>query len=365
MIKVLVVITTRFVPFGGLTSVMMNYYRAMNKENLQIDFASTNTPPEILKKELQEAGSHYFNLGKRKLIPQYIYRLFRLIKKNHYDIVHVNGNSASMVLDLLPARWLKTPLRIAHTHSVNTTHSFLHHALRPLIKHISNYYLAASENAGQWLFDDGYVVLKNAIDVQKYKYTTGKREKIRSEWGIKDHFVIGTVGKLIAEKNQVFLIRVFAQIINKRENAILIIAGGGPLENELKQECERLHITESVLFLGMITDVEKVLQGFDIFVFPSIFEGFGMVVLEALASGLRCFVSDSVPKASNVTGTVQYLKLSDSEEKWAGQILNIPDYDRKSESENAINAITSHGYNIHCEADTLRNIYISVKRITK
>jgi len=363
MKKILIVINTRFVPFGGLTSVMMNYFRAMNKEDLQIDFASTNNPPDELLKELQEAGSRYYNLGRRKNIPQYILHLFRLIRKNQYDVIHINGNSASMVLDLLPASWLRTPFRIAHTHSMNTMHSFLHQMFRPLIKKVSNCYLAASDDAGRWLFDDGYVVLKNAIDVQKYQYSQSNRKKVRLEWGIKDQFVVGTVGKLNSEKNQMFLIRVFAQIVKKREDAILIIAGGGPLENELKLECKRLGITKSVLFLGMITNVETVLQGFDVFVFPSIFEGFGMVVLEALASGLKCYVSDSIPKASNVTGTVRYLKLSESVEIWAEQILNTVDYDRENESENAMNAITSHGYNIFHEAGTLRNIYMSTKQI--
>lgn len=361
MRKVLIVITTAFVPYGGLTTVVMNYYRAMGLNGLLIDFASINVCPDILRSELQANGSRYYCLGNRKNIVSYFLNLRRIIQINKYDVVHINGNSSTMLLDLLPAVILGVPIKIAHVHSMRTKHPVLNAMANPFFKRSYNIALSVSKDAGEWLYGNNYFVLNNAINIDKYSFSNEKRKKIRAKYGFDKDTVIGTVGKLNAQKNHFFLLNVFDKLKKIHPKCKLMIVGGGELELNLKEYAKRLNIDKDVIFTGMVDDASKLIQAFDFFVFPSIFEGLGLALIEAQASGLRCLASDVIPKESCVTDSVKYMSLDDNYSEWAQYISTNLVYDRSVNSANAKVSITKHGYNINVEAGKLRTLYLRGK----
>lgn len=359
MRKILIIITTKFVEYGGLTTVMLNYYRAMNKDGLQIDFASTNDDVDSkLLKELRQSGSRYYCLGDRKKnIFRYVSRLSNLIKQERYDVVHVNGNSATMVVELSVAKKRNVKIRIAHGHSIKSNYAIMHNILKKYFRKTYNIAIATSTDAGRWLYGDNYVVLNNAIDTSHYRYNSKIREETRKELEIDDYYVIGNVGKLNASKNHFFLLDIFKQIVEFNDNVRLLLVGGGELEHELKTRVEELEISDSVIFLGMQNDTAKYLQAMDVFVFPSKFEGLGMAVIEAQAAGLVCFASDVLPYETNVSKNIFYLSLNDDASIWAKSIVQRRSYNRKQLSECAIKSIKENGYDVYSEAKKLEKIY--------
>lgn len=230
MKKLLVVINTAFVSTGGLASVMLNYYREIDKEGIRIDFASTNEIADALLLELTRNGSKYYCLGARNNVLAYFINLFRTCKG--YDIVHVNGNSATATIELLASKIAGVPVRIAHNHNTKTSHPIIHHLLLPIFRSLYTMGLACSEEAGNWLFGKGkFTVLRNAIDVDKYRFSENSRTIVRKELGIPENaFVIGHVGKYNTQKNHFKLLEVFCEYQKRHENVYLLLLAMGRLE---------------------------------------------------------------------------------------------------------------------------------------
>ena len=360
MKKVLVVITTAFVPTGGLATVMMNYYCQMDKANLQIDFASTNEAPDVLVNELAQNGSRYFCLGIRKHILQYFIRLYLCCKG--YDVIHVNGNSATATIELLAARLAGVKMRIAHNHTTKTEHPILHRVLLPIFRRSYTIGLACSEDAGNWLFGEGkFHVLKNAIDVEKYRYVSASRVRLRDEFQIPQNaFVIGHVGKYNTPKNHFKLLEVFAEYYKHHEGAFLLCVGYGPLKEQIEKRIVELGIKKNVILTGERTDIPELLSIMDIFVFTSKWEGLGLAVIEAQASGLPCLLSDRVPKDVYLSDRVKSLPLEVSSIKWAEKIDEMIIKDRERQCEQNSKSITKGGYNIKVEVEELLRIYIDL-----
>ena len=358
MKKILIVITTSFVPFGGLTTVVMNYYRALDKKGLKIDFASTNEAPTSLKKELEENGSKYYCLGRRRNIFSYINRLDKLLV--NYDVIHVHGNSATMYLELFPAKKRHVQMRIAHVHTTQTQHPLINKIIYPIFRKSYNKAIAVSVDSGEWLFKKNYTILNNAIDVRRYSFSEERRTITRNNLGISlDCFVVGNVGKINAPKNQKYLLGVLKQLKKRINNCKLLIVGGGELEYELRKMSTTYGIEKDVIFTGMVDDASNYLQAFDFFAFPSIFEGLGLALIEAQASGLKCIISDKVPNEAIVSDLVKVAQIDNNFNEWSNYIANNQHYDRKSNSLRAIESIKEHGYYIKNEANKLKEIYMA------
>ena len=362
MKKILIIITTDYVPYGGLTTVMMNYYRAMNKSDLQIDFASTNEAPRELIDELHADGSKYYCLGNRKKnYLNYQHNLKKLLNANKYDVIHVNGNSATMLIELFTAKKTGVPVRIAHGHTTQTTYPLINKMLRRAFEKSYTCSMAVSRLAGDWLYrGKQFIVLNNAIDLNKYKFEEKTRNRVRAELKVEEKFVVGDVGKLNKGKNQRFLLEIFAEFKKRKKNVCLLLVGGGELKVFLEEECRRLNIKDDVIFTGMVSNTARYLQAMDVFVFPSLYEGLGMAVIEAQASGLPCIASDKVPIDTKVSDNIEYLNLEQSPEQWADHILQYAACcdNRSNMSELASESIRTCGYDIEQEADKLRKIYM-------
>lgn len=358
--KILIVIITAFVPYGGLTTVMMNYYRAMDKTGLKIDFASTNDPPDVLLDELKANGSQYFNLGSRKKqLLKYLKNLKAVLKNGQYDVIHVNGNSATMVFELMTAKKCRVPVRIAHGHTTQTDHAILNKLLKSAFKRSYTHAVAVSSKAGNWLYDgEKYEILKNAINVEKYQFKETIRKKIRYDLGIEDKCVIGHLGKIYEPKNHDFLIDIFYEIKKINKYACLLLVGDGELKDKIKSKCERLNL-EDVIFTGMVNNVYDYLQAMDVFVFPSLWEGSPLALIEAQASGLPCIVSSNVTKDAKCTANTVYMDLTEGAEAWAKKAVEVSKH--LPSRTDVLDEIRLSGYDIQMEAKKLRKIYLNEK----
>ena len=360
--KILILITTAYVPYGGLATVVMNYYRALDKSGLSVDIASTNAAPEALTEELGANGSNYYCLGKRANVISYVRNLWKVLR-NNYDIVHTHGNSATMALELFPAKLRGVPVRIAHVHTTRTNHPVLNRLVYPAFQSAYNKAVAVSKDAGDWLFGSDYLVLNNAISVSRYSYREEVRNRIRAQLNISgETFVVGNIGKLNFPKNHAYLFRVFAHVKAKIADSKLIIVGGGELEGDLLKLRADLKLENDIILTGMLDDASEYLQAFDFFAFPSRFEGLGLSLIEAQASGLRCAISDEVPEEAIVTNQVRIMGIDERDEQyrqWADYIVANRNYDRQANADAAAQSIRQHGYDIAFEAPKLRELYLN------
>lgn len=364
MRKILVVITTGFVPWGGLTTVMMNYYRAMDKTGLQIDVVSCNTAPLALLEELNQNGSRYLQLSDRKKHTiRYVRDLCRILMHERYDVIHIHGNSATMLIELLPAWTLGIKKRIVHVHNTKNSHRLAHAVMKVPMNLLTSTRLAVSEKAGHYLYGSRkFKIMRNAIDTVRYEFKQDSRLKCREKWGISDSAcVIGTVGKMNEQKNQLFLIEVFSKVLDRIPDAKLLLVGDGKLRGKIEARIRALGIEDSCIIAGMQEEATDFLCAMDCFVFPSLYEGFGLALLEAQASGLYAVCSENVPKEARATDLC-ITKALDNQEGWVEQICSFQErlsqYERSVRSVAAVRQIENKNLEIRKQADRLRGIYI-------
>lgn len=360
MKKILVVFTTGFVPYGGLTTVMMNYFRAINHDGLHFDFACTNEPPQELIDEINSYGSHYFKLPSRsKHVLQYFCKLQKLCKG--YDIVHVHGNSSTSLIELFAAKTAGVRKRLVHNHNSVTGHRFINAVLHPFFVYSYTDAIACSKLAGNWLFGvDRFCVLRNAISVERFHPQQQARDEFRNRFGISSNdIVVGHVGKMNQQKNHTFIVDVFKAFHAKVPNSKLLLVGGGVLEGEIRAKVKSLRLDDSVIFAGLRTDIPEMMSVMDMFLFPSLWEGLPLSALEAQAAGLPVFLSDVITEEVAISKQCYSKKLTDSAESWAELIEEkVKGMNRDSLVLENQEELTNAGYNINAEANELYQIYM-------
>ena len=224
--------------------------------------------------------------------------------------------------------------------------------------------MCCSELAGRWLFgnkeyDKGNVyLLNNAIDLDKFKYDEKIRKQKRKELNINDStLVIGHIGRFVTVKNHSFLIDVFNDLHKQNNNSILLLAGQGSLMDEMKKKSSKLGLKDSVIFLGQRTDVNELYQAMDVFVLPSLYEGLGMVLIEAQCAGLPCIASTEVPEIVKISNNIIFEKLSENAFQWSKDILELANNKRIDCSNN----VQKFNYDIKKETLKLENEYFKLK----
>ncbi len=350
---------------GGVEAVIMNYYRNIDRSKVQFDFICDEDSTNIPYNEIKKLGGRVIICPPYQKIFEYERFLIDLFKKNNYKIVHSNINALS-VFPLRAAKKAEVPIRIAHSHSTTNKKEWkknlMKQALRPFSKKYATDYFACSELAGRWLFGDktfeqGKVtIINNAIDLDKFKYDEKVRKEKRKELNINDDtLVVGHIGRFVAQKNHTFLIDIFSELHKKEKNSILLLIGQGPLIGEIKQKVETLGISDSVKFLGQRDDVNELYNAMDLFLFPSLYEGLGMVLIEAQANGLPCIASTEVPKNARVSKKISFVNLDLQIEVWISTVFkHLNDINRNKIS--FTNEIKI--YDIKKEAIILERIYL-------
>ena len=317
---------------GGVESVVMNYYRHIDRTKIQFDFICDEDSTNIPYGEIEKMGGKVILIPPYQKVFKYHKKLKEVLKSGGYKIVHSHINTLS-VFSLFAAKCAGVPVRIAHSHSTTNKKekkkNLLKQVLRPFSKVFATDYMCCSELAGRWLFgnkeyDNGNVyLLNNAIDLDKFKYDEEKRKEKRKELNIEDStLVIGHVGRFVEQKNHRFLIDIFNEVHKQKEKSILLLAGQGPLMEEMKEKVKILGIEDSVKFLGQRNDINELYQAFDVFCLPSLYEGLGMVAVEAQVSGLLCVVSTEIPEIAKVTEKIVFINLENNIKTWTETIFN-------------------------------------------
>ena len=364
---------------GGTEAFIMNMYRNIDRRKIQFDFLVLIKKDFPYIDEIERMGGHiYWGVCPKYKRPCEFYKtVIPIMKNGKFDIVHSHINNFNGWV-MSAAKIAKIPKRISHSHDTagldgKGVIKMFHLAEKHLAKNCATHWLACSVEAGAYLFGQKFFcvngkVVRNGINVDKWLTHDAANEKQLSvEWGLTDgQTVIGNISRFEAKKNQLFLIDVFAEVLKINSNAILLLGGvdGGQLSQCL-EKVQQLGIYDRVRFIGPRTDMPNVLHLIDIFVFPSLFEGLGIVLLEAQAAGCYCLASDACPTDSDVgIGTIEYQKLSDSATHWAGRIFSVA-FDkgkRKKGPAEIASAFQKKGYDIQSLVSTMTGIYTSEKK---
>ena len=352
---------------GGAETMIMNLYRHIDRSKVQFDFVENSREPAAFDEEILSLGGRIYRCphynGKNHFTYVKWWNDFFAAHPKKYPIVHGHlGSTAAIYLSIAKKYGAYA---IAHSHSSGTDHSlhsYLYRTISYNTRNVADYFFACSEAAGKERFGskvvsgDHYAVLNNAIDVNRFSYNPSVRNAVRDELGIgQSQLVVGHIGRYTKEKNHEFILKIFSELKKMDSNARLLMIGDGPLHTQIRQTAEQLGLSSDVIFTGVRSDVERLVQAMDVFVLPSLYEGLPVTMVEAQAAGLPCIISDKVPPECILTeGLVNVMPLSASPETWAEKILAkraIPRTDRRAE-------IVARCFDINTEAVKLQEFYL-------
>lgn len=360
MTKVLL-ISTVGLKYDGITNVILSNLEAMDRTNLEFFVVETITSEKAIKEKFKSLGCKIIKLPDRRKNPvRYFWKLLRFIRKNKIDVVHANGNSATLAIEMLAAKLGNCHNRIAHSHNTKADYAKLDKLLRPLFEATYTQAVACSNDAGKWLFKDRpFTVIKNGRNLSKYQYNDQIRKVMRSELNLRsEDLAIGHVGGFVRQKNHEFLLNVFKVILDRNKNAKLFLIGDGPLRQDIERQANDLRISKNVTFIGNVDNVNDYLQAMDVMVMPSLFEGLPLALLEWQLSGLPVVISDQITSEAIISDKVSSLSLNDQFTKWADYIIEIgQNTDRKVQSLFAIRNAKLEGFDIKKSSRTLQNFF--------
>lgn len=353
---------------GGVEQVVMNYYHHLDRSRVQFDFIVTENSTLVPREELESLGARVFTIPpytKLAAFKSATYRLFRTHPE--WRIVHSHMNALN-VFPLHQAAKAGVPVRIAHSHSTagSGRGEAARNAAKMLLRTQANRYptvrFACGRYAGEWLFgkDSDFTVIPNAIDLGHFAFSPEKRMSLRTELGIsQETFVVGHLGRFMAQKNHSFLVDIFAELLKRRPSSVLLLAGEGPLMEETKRKVASLGIQDSVHFLGQRTDVDRIYCASDVLCMPSLYEGLPVTGVEAQAAGLPLLISDQVTDEILITGRTRKLPLSADPAGWTDFLMTMEPASRLEPlSEADQNALAS--YDIVRQGSWLTDKYLQL-----
>ena len=348
---------------GGISAVVLNYYRFIDRTKIHFDIALTVPEAGQNAHAIQALGAdiHFLPL-KSNGLRAFQDALAELLQKGKYDALHVHESETCYVA-LAVAKKLGIPCRVAHAH-ITSPWEGIKGELRRLSGCVLNYHYAThvigcGQKAGERIFGKynmkrpKAMVLPNAVDTEKFAFDETVRREVRQELGVEEKYVIGMVGRLADQKNYPYALQIMAQLRSRMPDAVLVAAGNGPDEQLIKDQIRALELEDTVMMLGRRSDVNRLYQAFDLFLMPSLYEGFPVAGMEALASGLPVLLSDKITPELKIFSAVEYLSL-DRVQDWVQGIekLRTPGdrYSRQKE-------VLAHGFDLRDTAQILERVY--------
>jgi len=334
---------------GGAESMVMNLFRFIDHSKVKFGFVVHGEKVGAFEKEVMSMGAEVFRVPNYKGTNHFEYKkAWNNILKNNpkYSIIHGHVRStANVYLKMAKKKGLKT---ISHSHSTSSGKGIsakIKNLFQYGIRYHADEFLACSVEAGKWLFGEKicsketFHVLNNAIDTSMYSFNKDIRERKRKELGLENHFTVGHVGRFHEAKNHDTILEVFYEIQKINTNAILLLVGEGQLIEQTKRKAEKLSIDDKVVFLGARSDVNELLQAMDVFLFPSLFEGLPVTLVETQAAGLPAVVSENITSEIKITDLIDFVSLEESYQKWASIVLEkINQTQRKNTKKQIISA---------------------------
>lgn len=354
---------------GGTESLVMNLFRKIDRSKIMFDFVVHSQTEGFFEKEAKSLGARIHRVPQYKGYNHlnYLKAWKKLFSNNsEYKIVHGHVRSTAS-LYLKVARQFSL-ITIAHSHSVSSgsglSGKVKQFMQRNIIKY-SNYNFACSVFAGEWLFGQdavrksNFFVMKNAIDAEKYIYDEGIRDSYRNELNVKNKKVIGHIGRFHESKNHERILEIFADVNRTVPEAVLLLIGDGQLLPDIKDKADKLGIRENIVFLGSRSDAAGLYQAMDLFLFPSLYEGLGIAVVEAQASGLPTVVASTIPKEAIYTSFVEMYNLNEENAVWSKAVVSLLQANKRQNV--SLKDIIEAGYDIKPTADWYQTFIINLK----
>lgn len=337
----------------------MSVFRRIDREKIQFDFIVHSLENDLYREEIENLGGRIFILDRLnfKNPLKYIRDLDKILE-DHKEIsilhCHFRGTEAIILKEAKKHGFMT----ISHNHGAQNyseVKSLIRRIFKKDVLKYSDIKLACSDQAGTDFYGRGsYKKINNGIDLEKYKFDEGVRQKVRRELKIEENYVLINVGSLSDIKNQAFLIRLMPDLLEKNPDIRLLLVGDGPLKSDLENLCKYLKVSDQVIFLGNSDRVNELLMAADIFLFPSKREGLGISAIEAQASGLVSLLSTNVPREAGISEGARFIDLD--RDKWTYEILNNKGSIRK----NVIEEIGKNGYDIETSVSELSRIYVNI-----
>ena len=359
MRKVLIICTNVF-GYNGIAAVILNEYKAFDKEKMQIDLLLINEPSDEIKEMLKKNNSRLYVVKRNSNPIKYMKEIKKIMKENKYDLVHIHGNSATMAVELLAAKKAGVKVRIPHSHNTTSDHMKVHRFLKPIFDKTYTHGFACGLNAGKWLYGDNeFVVINNGIDTMRFSYNEEYRDEIRKKHNIEDKFVVGHVGVFNYQKNHIRLIEIFEKLHKINEKSVLVLIGVGDTKNDVESLIKQKGLEDDVIMVGTTNDVHKYMNAFDVLALASRFEGFPGVLIEAQCTGLHCVASNNVPIETDITGLVEYADCDDSIDDFVEKLnlVAINNVDRKLFAKESAKTISLKGYSIWDNGARIQSLY--------
>ncbi len=360
---------------GGAESMIMNYYRNVDRTKIQFDFLVHRKEKAAFDDEIERMGGKIYKLDPiNPIFPGAYYQKLREFFKEHteYSVVHSHTNTFS-AFTLKIAKEFNIPCRIAHAHNalekIKATDLLgskedIKEVFKKIIKlqvknnihNATTHLFSCGDKAGQWLFgkNSSFRIMNNAVDAKAFAYNEATRNEYKKKFSLENEFVLGHIGSFTVQKNHSYLLKVFAAVLKKKPNCTLLIIGDGPLRKSLEKEAESLSIAHKVQFLGIRTDIAQLCQLLDVFVFPSLYEGLPVTLIEAQSAGLKIVASDRITNEVLLTNDIEFLSIDIDPATWADHILKKVDADRFDHYE----TIKEKGYDIKNNAELIQNFYL-------
>lgn len=351
---------------GGAETLLMNYYRHMERNKVQFDFLVHRDVEGAYDAEILEMGGKIWHLPaltpKIKSVVKYMHVIDHFFSEHpEYRIVHIHSSGVALFV-AMAARKHKIPVVIQHSHCCGMDRidwtSPLRYVCKTLTRPLLTHYFACGHKAAVDLFGcrmaQKTVIMPNAIATANYRYSANRYNQVRKRECWDSVFVIGNVARFSKVKNHPRQLEILESVLKKKPNTLLVCVGEKQNDYEMiKSLAEQKGLLNHVRFLGGRNDVHDLLQGFDVFLFPSFFEGLSVAMIEAQAAGLHVVASDTIaPEVAIVPGCVEFLPLRASNETWADHLLSS--YERKD----TYDEICKAGFDIANNAQWLQQFYL-------
>lgn len=346
---------------SGVSNYLINYYKHIDNNKIQFDFIVHREPKESFEQVVTQLGGKVYHIKDFKMsnIRKIFVDLDRFFSThaNEYDIIHCHmANAAAFYFYF--AKKHRINIRILHSHQSDAadrwSHRIRNYPLLYIGKKLTTDYFACSKLAGDFLYKTRpYTVVNNAINSEKFVFNMEARQKIRISSGIEDEFVIGHIGRFCNQKNQVFLLDIFKEVLDLNPTSLLMLVGGGEQEELIKNKAKLLGIEEKIMYMGVCRNTEELYQAMDVFCLPSLYEGLPIVGVEAQAAGLPCLVADTVTNELAVTQLISYMSLKKSQKAWANNLISLKNVVRN----NMVSEMSQNGFDIQTEALNLQDSY--------
>ena len=354
-IRILHIVT--YMDRGGLETMLMNCYRHIDRAQIQFDFLVHREFRADYDDEIESLGGRIYRLPRlNPFSPGYKKALLDFFKGHpEYRIVHCHLDCMSAI-PLAAAKKCGVPVRIAHSHNSSQDKNWKYLLKRYFMKKIpaaATHLFACSDEAGAFMFPgENVTVIKNGIESEKFTFDPAVREEMRRALGLDTQIVVGHIGRFMPQKNHAFLIDDFAEV-RKQADATLLLVGEGPLREQIMEKVRALGLADSVMFLGLRSDVNRILQAVDVFVMPSVYEGLPLAVVEAQSAGLACILSAAASPQSRITDRTEFLSIQESPALWAEHIRTAAGMPRISQRQ----TIADAGFDIQTTAQWLSDFY--------